>query len=89
LGQKCETLSEKLTKAKRAKDGAQVVGCLPPKHRALSSNPSAGKQTTIVHRTDSPKALRGLGLVDNSILGFSKTENVNYFKPHSLWCLVI
>jgi hypothetical protein len=47
--QKCMTLSEKLTKAKRAGVVAQVVACLPSICKALSSNPSTNKKNLLVH----------------------------------------
>jgi hypothetical protein len=41
--QKPETLSEKLTKAKRAVDVTQVVEYLPSKHKTLNSIPGTTK----------------------------------------------
>jgi hypothetical protein len=44
-GQKCETLSEKQTKAKRAGGVAEVVEHLLRKHEVLSSNQYHQKKT--------------------------------------------
>jgi hypothetical protein len=47
LGQKCETLSEKLTKSKSTGGMAQVVELLP--NKALSSNSSNIKKQCQAH----------------------------------------
>jgi hypothetical protein len=39
-GKSLRSLLRKQAKAKRAGDMAQVAGCLPSKHKVLSSNPS-------------------------------------------------
>jgi hypothetical protein len=42
--QKCKTLPEKITEAKKTWGVAQVAQCLPNKHEALSSNTAKGEK---------------------------------------------